>query len=169
MTWSIVVLALVTLQRLGELVLARRNTRRLLAQGAHEVAPEHYPLIVAMHAAWLAGLKLDQIILDDARGQQNPADLPGRGGAPLSATNPLRAGDQAGSVIGIVDQFVWQSSSDTSSSGSAHPQPAAHETSYRLQPVTQVAEFTGPPRPTPAKSKSCTGGLPPARRAPPKP
>lgn len=56
MTWSIVVLALVTLQRLGELVLARRNTRRLLAQGAHEVAPEHYPLIVAMHAAWLAGL-----------------------------------------------------------------------------------------------------------------
>lgn len=56
MSWSILVLALVTLQRLGELVLARRNTRRLLAQGAHEVAPEHYPLIVVMHAAWLAGL-----------------------------------------------------------------------------------------------------------------
>lgn len=56
MTWSIVVLALVTLQRLGELVLARRNTRRLMAQGAHEVAPEHYPLLVAMHAAWLIGL-----------------------------------------------------------------------------------------------------------------
>jgi methyltransferase len=55
-TWSIVVLALVTLQRLGELVLARRNTRRLLARGAHEVAPEHYPLLVAMHAAWLIGL-----------------------------------------------------------------------------------------------------------------
>jgi methyltransferase len=56
MTWSVVVLALVTLQRLGELVLARRNTRRLLAQGAREAAPEHYPLIVIMHAAWLAGL-----------------------------------------------------------------------------------------------------------------
>lgn len=56
MIWSVVVLGLVTLQRLGELVLARRNTKRLLAQGAHEVAPEHYPLIVAMHAAWLAGL-----------------------------------------------------------------------------------------------------------------
>lgn len=56
MSWSVVVLALVTLQRLGELVLARRNTRRLLAQGAREVAPEHYPLLVAMHAAWLAGL-----------------------------------------------------------------------------------------------------------------
>lgn len=58
MIWSIVVLALVTLQRLGELVLARRNTRRLLAQGAHEVAPEHYPLVVVLHAAWLAGLWL---------------------------------------------------------------------------------------------------------------
>jgi methyltransferase len=49
-------LALVTLQRLGELVLAGRNTQRLKARGAYEVAPGHYPLIVALHAAWLAGL-----------------------------------------------------------------------------------------------------------------
>jgi methyltransferase len=53
-----VVLALVTLQRLGELVLARRNTRRLLARGAYEASPGHYPLIVALHAAWLLGLWL---------------------------------------------------------------------------------------------------------------
>jgi methyltransferase len=51
-------LALVTLQRLGELVLADRNTRRLKARGAYEVAPGHYPLIVLLHAAWLAGLWL---------------------------------------------------------------------------------------------------------------
>ncbi|MFC3070132.1 isoprenylcysteine carboxyl methyltransferase family protein [Phenylobacterium soli] len=56
MTLSIVILALVTLQRLGELVLARRNTRRLLARGAVEVAPEHYPVLVGLHFAWLAGL-----------------------------------------------------------------------------------------------------------------
>jgi methyltransferase len=49
-------LALVTLQRLGELVVARRNTRRLKARGAREVAAEHYPLIVGLHAVWLAGL-----------------------------------------------------------------------------------------------------------------
>lgn len=55
MTPAALVLALVTLQRLGELVLARRNTRRLLARGAVEIAPEHYGLIVATHAAWLAG------------------------------------------------------------------------------------------------------------------
>lgn len=48
----------VTAQRLGELVVARRNTQRLLARGAREVAPEHYPAIVALHAAWLGGLWL---------------------------------------------------------------------------------------------------------------
>jgi methyltransferase len=55
-TLSIIVLALVSAQRLGELVLANRNTRRLLAQGAKEYGARHYPLIVAMHAAWLIGL-----------------------------------------------------------------------------------------------------------------
>jgi len=53
---SIVVLGLVTAQRLGELVLANRNTRALLAKGAVETGRRHYPLIVALHAAWLAGL-----------------------------------------------------------------------------------------------------------------
>jgi methyltransferase len=50
------ILGLVTLQRLGELVLARRNTARLFKRGAVEYAPEHYPLIVLLHAAWLATL-----------------------------------------------------------------------------------------------------------------
>jgi methyltransferase len=53
---SILLLALVTAQRLGELVLARHNTVRLKARGAYEVAPGHYPLIVALHGAWLVGL-----------------------------------------------------------------------------------------------------------------
>jgi methyltransferase len=53
---SLVVLALVTLQRIGELLLARRNTARLRAQGAVEVGAGHYPVIVALHAAWLIGL-----------------------------------------------------------------------------------------------------------------
>ncbi|MBO0764543.1 MAG: hypothetical protein J2P50_08140 [Hyphomicrobiaceae bacterium] len=53
---SVAVLALVTVQRLAELVLSRRNTRALLARGAVEIAPGHYPAIVAVHAAWLLGL-----------------------------------------------------------------------------------------------------------------
>jgi methyltransferase len=56
MTLAGLILGLVTLQRVGELVLARRNTGRLRAQGAREVAAGHYPLIVILHAAWLAGL-----------------------------------------------------------------------------------------------------------------
>ena len=56
MTLTLLVLAFVTLQRLGELVLAKRNTARLLGAGAIEVAPGHYPVMVAMHTAWLAGL-----------------------------------------------------------------------------------------------------------------
>ena len=58
MTPAPLVLALVTLQRLGELVLSRLNTRRLLARGACEVGAGHYPLIVVLHAAWLASLWL---------------------------------------------------------------------------------------------------------------
>jgi len=53
---SIIILVLVTVQRLGELVLARRNTARLLAQGGVETGAGHYPLIVGLHAAWLIGL-----------------------------------------------------------------------------------------------------------------
>ena len=53
---AVVILALVTAQRLGELWLSNRNTRRLLAQGAAEHAPGHYPLIVAVHALWLVSL-----------------------------------------------------------------------------------------------------------------
>jgi len=57
-TAGVVILGLVTAQRLGELVLARRNTRRLKAQGGIEHGAGHYPLIVLLHAAWLGGLWL---------------------------------------------------------------------------------------------------------------
>ena len=52
----IAILAFVTLQRLVELPLARSNTRRLLGSGGYEVGAGHYPLIVALHAGWLASL-----------------------------------------------------------------------------------------------------------------
>ena len=55
-TPAVLLLAFVTAQRLGELWLARRNTASLLADGAFEAAPGHYPLIVLVHTAWLGGL-----------------------------------------------------------------------------------------------------------------
>jgi methyltransferase len=51
-----IILALVTLQRLGELALSRHNTKKLLARGAIEVGANHYPLLVSVHAAWLIAL-----------------------------------------------------------------------------------------------------------------
>lgn len=51
-----IILALVTLQRLAELVIAQRNTAKLLTRGAVEVAAGHYPFIVAVHTLWLGSL-----------------------------------------------------------------------------------------------------------------
>ena len=56
MILNIVILTLVTLERLVELPIAQANTKRLIAAGAYEVAPGPYPLIVALHALWLATL-----------------------------------------------------------------------------------------------------------------
>ena len=56
MSLASIILALVTLQRLGELALSRYNTKKLLARGAIEVGANHYPLVVAVHAAWLGAL-----------------------------------------------------------------------------------------------------------------
>ena len=51
--WIVVAVGLV---RLAELALSHRNGSRLLARGGHEVGAGHYPLIVLLHAAWLAAL-----------------------------------------------------------------------------------------------------------------
>jgi methyltransferase len=56
MILAILLLAFVTIERLGELWLAKRNTQALLARGAYEVSPGHYPVIVLLHASWLVGL-----------------------------------------------------------------------------------------------------------------
>ena len=58
MSLGVVILALVTFQRLAELPWAEANRRRLIAAGGHEVSPGHYPLIVLVHAGWLAALWL---------------------------------------------------------------------------------------------------------------
>ena len=68
MTLAEIILGLVTLQRLGELILAKRNTDRLRARGGYEVAAGHYPLIVVLHGAWLAGLWY--IAVDDPSGTE---------------------------------------------------------------------------------------------------
>jgi methyltransferase len=51
-------LGLVLLQRVVELVLARRNTVQLRRLGAVEADAEGYPLFVLLHAGWLVSLAL---------------------------------------------------------------------------------------------------------------
>jgi methyltransferase len=51
-------LGLVVGQRLGELMIARRNTKRLLAHGGREVGAAHYPLFIVLHTAWLVALAI---------------------------------------------------------------------------------------------------------------
>jgi methyltransferase len=52
------ILLLVAAQRLIEIAYANRNTRALLARGAVERGRGHYPIIVVLHAAWLAAIAL---------------------------------------------------------------------------------------------------------------
>lgn len=56
MTIALVLIAIVAVQRLLETMYAARNTRALIARGGVEVGRAHYPMIVALHAAWLGAL-----------------------------------------------------------------------------------------------------------------
>lgn len=51
-------LAAVVLLRLAELLHARRNAARLLAQGGHEVGAGHYPLFFLLHGGWIVSLAI---------------------------------------------------------------------------------------------------------------
>ncbi|PCJ93333.1 MAG: hypothetical protein COA52_06770 [Hyphomicrobiales bacterium] len=53
---AVLFLAFIVVQRLGELALAKKNTKALLLQGAKEYGASHYPLIVALHTFWVLAL-----------------------------------------------------------------------------------------------------------------
>jgi methyltransferase len=55
-TATLLFLGFIVIQRLSELVIAKRNTTNLLAKGAYEVGASHYPVMVAMHSTWIACL-----------------------------------------------------------------------------------------------------------------
>src|SRR6201999_545323 len=53
LNWVGLIVGLVALERLAELIYARRNTSALLHAGAYEIGRNHYPLIVLLHLSWL--------------------------------------------------------------------------------------------------------------------
>jgi methyltransferase len=56
--WAQIVALLVAVQRLAELVYARRNESRLRARGAVESGARHYPLFILLHGGWLLAIFL---------------------------------------------------------------------------------------------------------------
>jgi methyltransferase len=66
--WSLLhaLIPLVVIQRVAELVIARRNARRVLARGAVEVGTNHYAAIVALHALWFVGMIVEIVLLSRA-------------------------------------------------------------------------------------------------------
>ena len=50
------IIGLVALQRLAELAISQRNTRKLLAEGGYEVGRGHYIWFVLLHATWLLSM-----------------------------------------------------------------------------------------------------------------
>ena len=58
MTPAQIIVLLVAVQRLAEMIYARRNAQRLLAVGGVEAGAGHYPVLVLVHVAWLATLAI---------------------------------------------------------------------------------------------------------------
>lgn len=54
--------ALVALQRLGEMSHSRRNERKLRARGAVERGRGHYPFMVALHGLWLVSTLFEGLL-----------------------------------------------------------------------------------------------------------
>jgi methyltransferase len=57
--WFTVLIGLVAIERLGELVVAKRNLAWSLARGGRETGFGHYPFMVGLHTGLLAGALLE--------------------------------------------------------------------------------------------------------------
>ncbi|QUW23181.1 isoprenylcysteine carboxyl methyltransferase [Sporosarcina sp. Marseille-Q4063] len=59
-----IIIAIVIIQRIVELVIAKRNEKWMRSQGAFEAGAEHYPIMVAMHIAFFISLLIEVLVLD---------------------------------------------------------------------------------------------------------
>lgn len=60
----LLLVAAIVVERLVELVIARRHERALRARGAVEAGAGHYPLMVGVHTALLLGAPAEVLLLD---------------------------------------------------------------------------------------------------------
>lgn len=59
-----IVISLVITQRLIEVFVAKRNEKRMLAQGAYEVGASHYPYMISLHVSFFVCLIAEVVIFD---------------------------------------------------------------------------------------------------------
>tara|TARA_B100000686_G_C16364770_1_gene749541 strand:+ start:193 stop:687 length:495 start_codon:yes stop_codon:yes gene_type:complete len=52
------IIALVSIQRIIELIIANKNTKTLLNDGAIEYGSRHYPLFIILHSTWLLSIAI---------------------------------------------------------------------------------------------------------------
>ncbi len=59
-----IILSFVILQRLIEVVIAKRNEKRMLAKGAYEVGASHYPIMITLHVSFFLSLLLEVLLVE---------------------------------------------------------------------------------------------------------
>ncbi len=63
MTWYLILLLVVGVERLAELVLAQRNLAWSRARGGVEIGAGHYPVMVVLHLALLVGCVVEVTVM----------------------------------------------------------------------------------------------------------
>ncbi|MFJ7936257.1 isoprenylcysteine carboxyl methyltransferase family protein [Sporosarcina sp. NPDC096371] len=61
-----IIISIVILQRLIELLVAKRNENWMRSQGAYEAGATHYPIMVTMHIAFFISFLLEVVVLERA-------------------------------------------------------------------------------------------------------
>ncbi|MGN6302224.1 MAG: isoprenylcysteine carboxyl methyltransferase family protein [Angustibacter sp.] len=64
MSWYVGLVVLVGLERLGELVVSKRNAAWSLARGGREYGAGHYPPMVVLHSVLLVGAVVEVLVAD---------------------------------------------------------------------------------------------------------
>lgn len=64
MTWYVLLIGAVALERVAELVVSQRNLAWSRARGGVEFGSDHYPAMVALHTALLVGCVAEVALLD---------------------------------------------------------------------------------------------------------
>jgi methyltransferase len=64
MTWYVVLIAVIAVERLAEMVVAERNRAWSRAQGGVEFGAEHYPVMVVLHVGLLLGCLIEPMLFD---------------------------------------------------------------------------------------------------------